>query len=318
MSKSKDAAFGDLLSGLEGQPEAAKAAGPDRRRKRKAPEAGAGSILLVDPAACRIWEGHNRSYGLLDEEACGDLIAGIRAQGCQEFPAIVRQVRDGGGVAYEVICGARRHFAVSWLRANGHPEMPFLVEIRDLGDEEAFRLADVENRHRRDISDYERACSYAVALERYYGGTQSVMARRLEVSESWLSRRLALARLPEEIVAAYASIRDILEVHARQLAPLLSDPGAREKVLAVARDMAAGKAEGTARTGAQVLAALLKPARPPAAELPAPKVYGPSAAAGIAAIPRGRKLVLEVPPEISREEFDAAIREFVRDRFGDA
>ncbi|WP_172332355.1 ParB/RepB/Spo0J family partition protein [Mangrovicoccus sp. HB161399] len=320
MSKSKDAAFGDLLSGLEGQPEAAKAAGPDKRRKRKSSAAGAGSILLVDPAACRIWAGHNRSYGLLDEEACSDLIAGIRAQGCQEFPAIVREVQDGGadGQAYEVICGARRHFAVAWLRENGHTEMQFLVELRDLGDEEAFRLADVENRHRRDISDYERACSYAVALERYYGGTQSVMARRLEVSESWLSRRLALARLPEEIVAAYASIRDILEVHARQLAPLLSDPGVRKKVLAVARDMAAEKAEGTARTGAQVLAALLAPARPPAAELPAPKVYGPSAAAGIAAIPRGRKLVLEVPPEISRAEFDAAIREFVRDRFGDA
>ncbi|WP_171060995.1 hypothetical protein [Poseidonocella sp. HB161398] len=54
-----------------------------------------------------------------------------------------------------------------------------------------------KNRHRRDISDYERACSYAVALGRYYGGRQSVMARRLEISESWLSRRLALARLPE-------------------------------------------------------------------------------------------------------------------------
>ncbi|WP_138473288.1 ParB/RepB/Spo0J family partition protein [Poseidonocella sp. HB161398] len=316
MSKSKDAAFGDLLSGLEGQPEVAKAAEPDRRRKRKSPAAGAGSILLVDPAACRIWAGHNRRPDLLDEASCADLIAGIRAQGRQEFPAIVRQVRDGGGIAYEVICGARRHFAVAWLRANGHPEMQFLIELRDLGDEEAFRLADIENRDRQDISDYERSQSYADALERYYGGRQSVMARRLEIGESWLSRHLAMARLPEEIVAAYGSIHDLAEGHARQLMPLLSDPAGREKVLAAARDLAADKAGGIARTGSQVRDALKAAAHPPKAEPPARTVYGADAATGITAFPRGQRLVLEFPAGISRTDFDAAIEAFARDRFG--
>lgn len=106
------------------------------------------------------------------------------------------RARAGDGPRFEVICGARRHFAVSWLRANNYPQFRYLVEERALTDEEAFRLADIENRDREDLSDYERAVDYAQALERYYGGRQKTMATRLEVSEAWLSRYLQLAKLP--------------------------------------------------------------------------------------------------------------------------
>ncbi|WP_240722854.1 ParB N-terminal domain-containing protein [Poseidonocella sp. HB161398] len=155
MGRNRDDAQGDLLSGLGGSGAPDQAAPPPAKRKtrrRAAPAEGgpgkAGTVMELDPATCRLWERHNRRPGLLDETSCADLIAGIRVQGRQEFPAIVRQVRQDGGAVYEVICGARRHFAVTWLRANGHPEMPFLVEVRDLPDEEAFRLADIENRDR--------------------------------------------------------------------------------------------------------------------------------------------------------------------------
>ena len=46
----------------------------------------------VDPAACRIWEGHNRDYAALNERICADLIESLRAQGRQEVPAIVRRL----------------------------------------------------------------------------------------------------------------------------------------------------------------------------------------------------------------------------------
>ena len=82
------------------------------------------------------------------------------------------------------------------MRAHDQPDFRFLVEPRELTDEEAFRLADLENRSRRDLSDYERANDYARAVERYYGGSQQQMAERLEVSKSWLSRYLELAQLP--------------------------------------------------------------------------------------------------------------------------
>ena len=35
-----------------------------------------------------------------------------------------------------------------------------------MSDEEAFRLADIENREREDISDYERAIDYGDAIAR--------------------------------------------------------------------------------------------------------------------------------------------------------
>ena len=108
--------------------------------------------------------------------------------------------RTGPGAPYEVICGARRHFAISWLRANNYPQFRY-----DLTDEEAFRLADIENRDRADLSDYERARDYAHALDLYYGGKQRNMAARLEVSGAWLSRYLYLARLPEIVSSEAAS-----------------------------------------------------------------------------------------------------------------
>ena len=64
--------------------------------------------------------------------------------------------------------------------------------MREIGDEEAFRLADLENRARDDLPDFERAKDYLRALSAYYEGRQKTMAERLKVSESWLTRYLDL------------------------------------------------------------------------------------------------------------------------------
>jgi ParB family chromosome partitioning protein len=129
------------------------------------------------------------------------------------------------------------------MRAHGRPDFKFLIEPRELTDEEAFRLADLENRSRRDLSDYERARDYARAVERYYGGSQQQMAERLEVSKSWLSRYLELARLPAEIVAAFASTHVIGISHAAVLAPLLRVDNQRDRIIAEAGRLAAERAE---------------------------------------------------------------------------
>ena len=94
------------------------------------------------------------------------------------------------------------------MRANNYPQFEYYIEVRDLEDEECFRLSDLENRNRKDISDYERALDYQGALKRYYD-TQSAMAQRLNVAENWLSRYLLLANLQKEIVDAYADIHDL-------------------------------------------------------------------------------------------------------------
>ena len=130
----------------------------------------------VDPACCRMWARHNRRYDLLTQSRCQDLIDGFKAQGKQEFPAIVRKLDGDSAHQYEVVCGARRHWTVTWLRANNYPEFKFLVEVRELTDEQAFRLSDIENRDNLDLSDYERAVDYKDALARYYDN-QKEMAK---------------------------------------------------------------------------------------------------------------------------------------------
>lgn len=212
-------------------------------RENRLSEMAAGAVVtrvqeLVDPARCRIWSAHNRDYAALSDENCADLIGGLRAQGRQEVPAIVRRVVDEPAIDFEVICGARRHWSVSWLRRNGHPEFRFLVEPRELTDEEAFRVADLENRHRRDLSDYERAVDYARALDRYYGGSQQRMLERLDVSKSWLSRYLELARLPPEVLDAFGARQRIGISHAARLAPVLKHPARGTRLVEAAARLA--------------------------------------------------------------------------------
>lgn len=196
----------------------------------------------VDPAVCRIWEGHNRDYAALDEITCADLIESFKAQRRQEVPAIVRRVREAQ-FQFEVICGARRHWATAWMRTHGFPDFRFLIEPRDLTDEEAFRVADLENRSRRDLSDVERARDYARALDRYYDGSQTRMCERLEVSNAWLSRYLVLARLPREVLAAFASPLIVKISHAATLAPLLNNPHSCQAVVAEAAVLSGEQAE---------------------------------------------------------------------------
>jgi ParB family chromosome partitioning protein len=106
---------------------------------------------------------------------------------------------------YEVIAGSRRHFAISWLRSNNYPNFEFVVQIEDIQDEQAFRLSDVENRARKDVSAWERGVSYQRALTTYYNNNVQEMADRLRMSSRNLRYLLDIARLPLTMLSAFAS-----------------------------------------------------------------------------------------------------------------
>ncbi|UWQ21507.1 ParB/RepB/Spo0J family partition protein [Jannaschia sp. W003] len=319
MSKRHDAVFDDVLSGLgdspakEGRGGARFLARSTRVGERLSGEIEEKTLRWVDPAQCRMWARHNRAYELLTEDNCRDLIDGIKSQGRQEFPAVVRATGDDA-VPYEVVCGARRHFAVSWLRAHNFPQMRYLVEVRDLTDEEAFRLADIENRDREDISDYERARDYAEALRLYYGGRQRDMAQRLEVSDAWLSRYLQLAKLPDEIVAAFGSIRDVREAHARSLKPHLGRGPEREAILAEARAIAA---EGKGLDPAAVLRRLRAVVAKPTDRRGKETVFkGPRHQRGMKMRRMNRTIQLEFLDTAGRADLEAAFEMFLEAQFG--
>ena len=199
--------------------------------------------LLLDPARVRIWPGNARTYAHLSEENCRELIDSIIAEGGQKVPAVVRRVEHDPAHDYEVIAGTRRHWSISWLRANSYPDMQFVVQVASLDDEAAFRLADLENRARADVSDLERARNYLDALKAHYGNHQTRMAERLKLSKGWLSKMLKVATIPDAVLAAFASPADVQLKPAYALAQALDDKDAATAIAAVARQVAREQAQ---------------------------------------------------------------------------
>ena len=199
--------------------------------------------LLLDPARVRIWRGNARLYGNLSEENCRELIDSILAEGGQKVPAVVRRVEGDADHDYEVIAGTRRHFSISWLRAHSYPDMMFVAQVAQLDDEAAFRLADLENRARKDVTDLERARNYAQALHTHYGSHLTRMADRLKLSKGWLSKMIKVAGISDDIVAAFASPADIQLKPAYALTQALDDVAAAPAIEAEAERLATTQQE---------------------------------------------------------------------------
>jgi ParB family chromosome partitioning protein len=221
--------------------------------------------LRLDPAKCRIWPGNGRDYNALTAETCQDLIDAIKAEGGQKIPALVRRVKDDANYEYEVIYGTRRHWTISYLRAHSYPEMTFLAEVREIDDEAAFRLADIENRSRKDITELERARNYAMALPLHYGGKQARMAERLNLSPGWLSKMLSFASVPSQVLDAFANPGSLSLRQGYRLFQAASSPEGAKRTIAEAETISAEQRELAARGKASlgtefVLAQLLKAA----------------------------------------------------------
>lgn len=218
--------------------------------------------LLLDPARVRIWTGNARSYVHLTEESCRELIDSIIAEGGQKVPAVVRRIEGDPEHDFEVIAGTRRHWSISWLRQHSYPDMQFVAQVIQLDDEAAFRLADLENRARKDVSDLERARNYAAALKEHYGNHMTRMAERLKLSKGWLSKMLKVAGIPDNVLEAFASPADVQLKPAYPLAQALDDsakaPAIRKEAQRLAKEqMARRNGNRPAVAAADVIKALL-------------------------------------------------------------
>jgi ParB family chromosome partitioning protein len=210
----------------------------DAASRGKAVDKPNASFIAVDPARVRVWPGNARRYDRLNATNCRDLINSMIDSGGQQAPAILRRIDDDTGFDFELIAGARRHFAVSWLKANGHPHFQFCAIVRELTDEEAFITADQENLARKDVSDIERARGYAEALQSYYGGNQSRMAKRLGISKGWLSKILTVAAVPNVILEAFENVDKVSLTGLYPVAQLLDDPAAAAAIAEEATSIA--------------------------------------------------------------------------------
>lgn len=95
------------------------------------------------------------------------------------------------------------------------------------------------------------------------------MAERLQVTRSWLSRYLKLAKLPPEVLAAYGTPHALGISHAARLAPLLRVPATRTRVFDAAQAIVLEQRLRTAKARPAIGAAevtrrlteIVKPAR---------------------------------------------------------
>jgi len=190
-----------------------------------------------------VWTGNARNYAALTLDHCRELIDSIIAEGGQKVPALVRKLKNDPSFDYEIIYGTRRHWSITWLRANNYPDFTFLAEVRDIDDEAAFRVADLENRSRKDITVIERAKNYAAALEQHYEGRQDRMAERLKISKPLLSKMVAFAKVSDNILSAFHKPEEVSLRQGYALAQATSVESAERRVSLAASTIVKQNAE---------------------------------------------------------------------------
>lgn len=194
-------------------------------------ERHAEAVVAVNPFRCRMWKLHDRLDEYVNETTCQAEIESFRRNG-QLIPALGRRVQGDPDYDVELAFGARRLFIAR------HLNVPLLVELRELSDMEVVVAMDVENRHRKDLSPYERGRSFASWLRAGFFGSQEELARALRISASKVSRLTALARLPAVIVDAFGGPLGICEGWGVDLLRMWDNPERRPTITRVARAIA--------------------------------------------------------------------------------
>lgn len=121
-------------------------------------------------------------------EELAELTDSIKQNGILQ-PLLVRKKGSG----YEIVAGERRYQAA---KAAGLSEVP--VVIREISDDEVFKLALIENLQRSDLSPLEEAQGYRQLIKEK-GLTQEELAKILSKSRSAITNTLRLLDLPEEV-----------------------------------------------------------------------------------------------------------------------
>ena len=146
-------------------------------------------------------------------EELAELADSIKQNGILQ-PLLVRKKGSG----YEIVAGERRYQAA---KAAGLTEIP--VVIRDISDDDVFKLALIENLQRSDLSPLEEAQGYRQLIKEK-GLTQEELAKILSKSRSAITNTLRLLDLPKEV-------QDLVEEgkltagHARAILAVPSEEG---------------------------------------------------------------------------------------------
>src|SRR3984957_3863964 len=173
---------------------------------------GAPSLLQLDPKKIRATKFKNRDDRslLLHDPKFIQLTKSLAAHG-QETPIRVRPVKDALPFEFEIISGHRRHAACLALDASTNKGFSILaiVDAAAADTRELVLKMYRENADREDLSPYESGSMFKRWLEAEIFPTQEAISAAIGQSKQNVGRYLALASLPDCILAAFRDPRRI-------------------------------------------------------------------------------------------------------------
>ena len=119
----------------------------------------------------------------------GALVNSIREHGLLQ-PILIRPF----GQRFEIVAGHRRFQACRSLRWRSMP-----CRIREFSDKQAYELQLTENIQRKSMDPIEEAEAFRRYVIDFGWGGVSELARKVGMSEEYISHRIQLLKLPDEI-----------------------------------------------------------------------------------------------------------------------
>jgi len=204
---------------------------------------------LIDTADIARSEFANRHASAFQGKLFEDFKREIQEAGRNSQPIKVRAIaKPGEGPKYELVFGHRRYEACRQIG------IPVWAVVENLDDRALIEEMDRENRGRADPSPWEQGMTYLRALEKGVYPSNRQMAAALGVDISNLGKALALARLPDAVVAAFPTPQSIQLTWATDLGKALQEDEAG--LIARAQGLATEKGVHSAKS---VFARLVTP-----------------------------------------------------------
>ena len=125
------------------------------------------------------------------------LVASIREHGLLQ-PILIRPFAQG----FEIVAGHRRFQACRSLRCRFIP-----CKIREMSDKDAYEIQLTENMQRRAMDAIEEAEAFRRYVVDFGWGGVSELARKIGMSEEYVSHRIQLLKLPENVKEQIAMSR---------------------------------------------------------------------------------------------------------------
>jgi ParB family chromosome partitioning protein len=143
---------------------------------------------------------HHSSFAVRDKfqrysEDDESLVTSIREHGLIQ-PILIRPLSNG----FEIVAGHRRYQACKSLRWRFIP-----CKIREMTDKQAFEIQLSENIQRKSMDPIEEAEAFRRYVMDFGWGGVSDLAKKIGKSEEYVSHRIQLLKLPEEIKKKIAS-----------------------------------------------------------------------------------------------------------------